>query len=880
MKKSHQLNYYCVFTVIFIFTVFFTFFAYILNGKTLIWNVDGLQENFVSFRYFREYYLTILRGIFSGNFYIPMFDFTIGEGSDILTTLAWNGLWDPLNFLSVFVKEEYLGIGYSILIILRMFLAGIFFLRYCFYHRKEKLPTLCGSLVYCFCGFALHQFVQPYFMVPLLMFPLIITELEKLYYEKKNTGFILSVFLLAISNFYFLYMITALVGIWTICLFICDKYKFREAIKLLIKIIAYYFIAIALSAFTLLPVCIAFFNNGRSGSSYSILDSIWHYDMASYFKMFIGMFVPFAEAVYGTDLNYPAVAILVLFFMWRIKKECTKHLKLIFVVLTIILIVPFGGSIMNGFSYTTNRWTFAYSFVIAIFVVDYLYDMFKIPVRRIISLFIAELIILVIFIYQRIYINHYVTAGLIILIGTTGLLIFINIIYRDQQRFYYGILILSFVCINIILNGYYRYHENQNGYVKKFVDINCVSNIYNFPQIRIQDLQHDQFFRVGIDNDSIYNRGMALGYKGISIYESIIHENFSDFYKEFNLVTMKDYLNMKGYDNSIILDSLNAVVFKVSSDPHLELPEEFTLYYQEDQTRCFENPYAAPLGFVYDKAITYNEFKSFSPVEKMEILTQRVVLSSEKGDGSTPVLESYLAEYRLEEKNSEYNNGILTIGEGGGNINFYFDVPENNELYIRFKNFDVMGKQPERLNVQLACNGKIRDFSIVSCTNKYKMDENDYLVNMGYSEHERTECNIIFDQQGSYKLDEIEIIVLPVNNVMQNLDCLNRIILEDAKISGNYISTNIIMKEAGYLYLNIPDIGGWQLWVNGEKSKYVNANIKNIAIYLSAGSYDIELRYRTPGFICGWFISLITALTAILIKGYISIKRKRLYETD
>lgn len=68
---------------------------------------------------------------FFGHFTLPMFDFSIGMGEDILTTLNFYGMGDPLTLLSVFVPKQRMEMFYDFLVAFRMYLAGLTFIFYC-----------------------------------------------------------------------------------------------------------------------------------------------------------------------------------------------------------------------------------------------------------------------------------------------------------------------------------------------------------------------------------------------------------------------------------------------------------------------------------------------------------------------------------------------------------------------------------------------------------------------------------------------------------------------------------------------------------------------------------------------------------------------------
>ena len=77
---------------------------------------------------------------------MPMWDMNIGYGSDILTTLHYYVIGDPLTLLSVFVPANKTEVLYEVLIFLRIYLAGISFSIFCFYHKNPKQATFHGNI--------------------------------------------------------------------------------------------------------------------------------------------------------------------------------------------------------------------------------------------------------------------------------------------------------------------------------------------------------------------------------------------------------------------------------------------------------------------------------------------------------------------------------------------------------------------------------------------------------------------------------------------------------------------------------------------------------------------------------------------------------------
>ena len=111
---------------------------------------------------------------------LPDFDFAIGEGADVLATMHYYVMGEPLNLLSVFVPSEKMYLLYDGLILLRLYLAGLAFSYLCLEtSRKNRFAILAGAISYVFCFWALFNAARhPYFLTPMIYFPLLILGVE------------------------------------------------------------------------------------------------------------------------------------------------------------------------------------------------------------------------------------------------------------------------------------------------------------------------------------------------------------------------------------------------------------------------------------------------------------------------------------------------------------------------------------------------------------------------------------------------------------------------------------------------------------------------------------------------------------------------------
>ena len=125
---------------------------FIFGKRTFIWHADGWNEYYKALVYYAQYLRSILRGLLLNHrLEIPNWDFSLGEGSDILQTLQCFGIGDPIVALSVFVPADFLYLFYSISALFRLYLAGVAFSELCFkVDCNNYFAVLAGAMAYVF----------------------------------------------------------------------------------------------------------------------------------------------------------------------------------------------------------------------------------------------------------------------------------------------------------------------------------------------------------------------------------------------------------------------------------------------------------------------------------------------------------------------------------------------------------------------------------------------------------------------------------------------------------------------------------------------------------------------------------------------------------
>ncbi len=385
-KRTHKTLHWTVqYTIVFFITCLLVYSLQIYYGKSFIFadeglTGDGLVQHYNSLAYYGNWLRSLLKNVFMEHlFSIPEYDLSIGLGGDIITTLNYYVLGDPLNLFSVFVPAAYTEFLYHVLIVFRLYLAGIAFYLYCGYHAYEKERILPGTVIYVFSFYSIGiSIMHPFFLNPLIYFPLILLGIDKILKERKPLLFVLSCALAAISNFYFFYMMTILAVIYCVIRYLQYHFKEIKMMPLLQEVgrfILYYVIAVMIAAPVFVPTIFAVCGSGRVGgrSDVPVL-----YDLIYYIKLPIAFLNACAD--YYAYLGYGAIAVMavaLLFFKTNWKEKI--GLKAALVLGTVFLLFPFFGHVFNGFGYVTNRWVWGYCLVVALIVVEMFPDIVGFP---------------------------------------------------------------------------------------------------------------------------------------------------------------------------------------------------------------------------------------------------------------------------------------------------------------------------------------------------------------------------------------------------------------------------------------------------------------------------------------------------------------------
>lgn len=861
---------YFIYSILFLIMIVGVYWVFIKQGKSFIWYRDGIKQHFLFLYDFNE----IIRSFFQNGF--STFSLNIGLGLDIIGQYSYYVIGDPFVIISFFFPMDKLQYAYSLMILARIFGIGFAYIFFCRYKKKECIPTLIGAIIYSFCGYVLYAGIRhPYFLNALVLLPLLFVGIEKLIKEDKKIFLIFIIFIAAVSNYYFLYILTILSIIYGIVTYIFDvkEKTVKGFFLLLLKAAICYIIGILMSAIIFLPSVLAFIDSARVNSS-SILEyskNLYDNFLLSYIKLRATNWT----AVQVSVIYIPFIGLLLC--RW---KENKKLLTLIGIT-TLMLLIPLVGSLMNGFSYPVNRFSFMSSFLLAYAVTSLYKKNFDYTVKELCFMGIFSSIFINITYMTMDYSKNNARSMLInihVLIAIFIVLIFNYFIKNDKLKKYIYVLsnisIIAGVMISICYNARFYFIKT---YVEQFNKYSETSNIYQTEYDNIDDLKEaidyilendNSIYRIAKYPVEIQNTSVLYNYNGISSFYSISNKNIYNLEKEME-INNYSATSMEDNDNRTQIDSVLGIKYFIcDKDNEQYVPYGYSLYKSLDKTNIYINDKYLSLGIFYDKYIDEEQYNSLISIEKQNSILEYAKIAEdlnnvEKGD--------------IDSVNDNIEEVDLKItSDEKDNIKMDFESECKGELYLVINNVKFNPKKIDNSSYKVEVTyGKISNKeSVNDRISSYYMEKNNFVLNLGQVQDDNNKIELKFiHDKGELTYDDIKLYVIKNSSYEEQIEKLRQTQLEDIKIDGNNISGKISNDKNGILQLSIPYSNGWKVFVDGQEKELLNVNTGFIGVELDAGDHNIEFRYTTPGLNLGIIISIIGLALFI---GIIIYERKRI----
>ena len=914
--------------------------VYLRIDRSLIRITDGVEQQYSSFlyegRWLRQIFRTFLSG---GGWVVPQWEWSVGYGVDSMTTML---SFEPLTLVSALVPESLSELAYQALIFVRMYLAGLFFCLYALARDRDAQDALCGACAYVFSACLLNGLYWPGSLVGALFLPLVLTGVERMLAGGRPYVLIGGLSLLFVSSYYFAYMI--MLALIPYCVVRVVQVEKNPSAKIhltwLVRLAGCVLISLSIGCSAIVPQMHALFGSARFTSNTVIFQPTYSFlYYLNFIPGFISTFSPGNDYLIGYGAT-SLLACVALFLERGERRREHRALRIGFVVLTLMMLVPIFGRVMNGNNYASNRWSFVYAMLISYIVCVVAPRLRRLGGRdRRVALVVLCVILVLVLVVNNLRKEAYLAS---LAVGFFSLaLLATGVVPRRHMT----LAIVATLLVSSAVAVTYIADYREGGYTNDAYSLGDVHRSVTLasPSYVLTKVDDPTFWRADTDVGALglRNDGIFLGTRAYSFYYNIYNSRIDRFHTELGLTRAAINFSYKGLGGRSFLEAVTAGSYYLAPSDH-----SFPVPYYYDDTPVLVDEiaddemsyevYAArdrlPLGFTYSHVMARDEYERLSMARKQATLLQAAVVDSDDVSATglaelTPRFSDSSPTYRTADINDasdssggegmvvgegsdststsgcSYEDGRIVVRERGATLRLSFEGLPNAETYLSLKNFryHLPENEPdadqtlfERLSslyqgtslyqpntyhkiVVSSDGGGVAEVECTPSLSHMYGGKSDWLVNLGYSEKPVREITLYLPRVGSYSLDDMSVVVQPMDEFDGQIDALKEDVLDNVELPTNGVRGTIDASKDELLFLSIPYSDGWSATVDGAEANIICANTAFMGIALSAGRHSIELRYATPGLGLGMTIGAGGLLAAGVLVVVCELRRRAWY---
>lgn len=623
--------------------------------------------------------------------------FNIGMGQDG-TAFAFNDPFNLILYLFPASKIAWL-LGYKEFV--KIVLTGFIF---CLYLRNmgvSVFPSIAGALMVAFSGYMIIGGEWYVFSSEAFNTVLALLGFELLFRKNMPWLFPLPFFLLGITSPFALFLITLFLVFYTIFRYIQDERKgLKGLVFLFLKMAGLGIVGILISAPFLVDSIKVMLESARASgpdSYFATLSASPILGLADPLQLGTCVMRFFSSDMLGTaDMykgwnNYlegplfycgiPCLLLVPLLFGYLSKKQKILFGALLAVWLLPVIFPYFRKAfwLFIGDYYRTYSLYVALIFIIfSVTCLDKLIKQKRLNVILLISIVIALILIQLLpyFAGKKVINESMAAAAKIFVIAYGAVLFWMSRQPNDLPRFaFLSLLVIELVWFSSISvkrntavkasewtekSGYNDYSNDAVAYIK--------SRENSFYRI-------EKFYGSTLAEHPSLNDGMVQDYYGTSSYYSFNQKYYLQYMRTFKIISAKNEIESRwcpGLTYRPILQCLNSVKYELAKEPMFQANDPLhDSVAKFGDVIVYKNKFALPLGFCYDKYMTYSNFEKLS-LTQMDFTASQAAIINDADAG----LVSGLKEIRLQDT-------LMPSSFTQGQLKDFFDSLKKETLDIK-----------------------------------------------------------------------------------------------------------------------------------------------------------------------------------------------------
>ena len=771
------------------------------------------------------------------------YSFELGLGSGFAALYGYY-LSSPVNWLVALCPRPLIAEFITVVILVKIGLSGMSFAYYLRKHfGKDNMGLVFFSSAYALSGFmAAYQWNIMWLDVVVLA-PLVLWALEEL--VEKGTGWKYGLLLACsiFTNFYLSIMICIFLVLYFLSLIIWKPW--RVVWRRCFQFGWYSLLAGGMTGVLLIPVYFAL-----SGTEFH------EFNFPNQFKWYMNGLEVLSRHCIGVSMKvqadhwpniYCGVAIFFLYPLFLFNRRiCWKH-KLTKLALAAFFLVSFSCNVLDfiwhGLNYPDSlpgRQSYLYTWLLLVMGYEvYLKLRYVRLWQVVVSAILGYGVVISAWVFTDVEGTDVWTYVLTLVFLTLYFTLFVlRCLWKKPgfrrgirakkvaplfQNRYLGVqgLVLVLVVVELACNTYMTSIRtvNRTSYMRHFHN---AEGAVDWMKTEDAGLYRTEIFDRLTKNDS-----MMWDVKTATVFSSTANAGIVDLYKSLGLGTTRVSYWYQGA--TPLVSAMLGVKYMIGKDDTMD-NDLYDLVYSDETGYLYRCNYSLPMGYVLHAEIEENwNISSYNPVKAQNKLCR---LLGAGGDLLVP-LEST----KVDEQS--------------------YTVTVNSDSYV----YVYLGNNGLS-EVEMTVGDRNKKFTQVSF---------DYLLDLGYlAEGEEVSLKTVKEDQ---KFKTFKAYKLNLEVLDEVIHILSRSTLNITEHKDGYVKGDIMLEEAGKLVISIPVEKGWTLYVNGQEMPLESFKDALLAVTLEAGTYQIELEFKTPGVGVGLVLSAV-CIVLFALCWYIETKRK------
>ncbi len=828
-------------------------------------------------------------------------NWSVGMGMDYLAMISYY-LASPLYLLSVLVPESWLMSFFSMLLPIKLGLAGLFFAIFLkkLFGREDWFLVLFASF-YALCAWALGYLWNIMWLDTFALLPLVCLGAIQLLREKRFVLYTISLFLSIFCNYYIGFFICIFVALIFFCYEICCWRGFGRFFSDLMRIALFSALAIGMTAVLELPALAGLQNTYSSVNQFPTGFRLNIASSNDWKGLFTAMAQVAGNAAGGNTPTYKeglpnlycGVFTLLLAIVFLTRKEFKVREKLCSLFLLVFFALSFIirqlDYIWHGFHFTNMipyRFSFLFSFVLLVMayrVIQYRNEL-KIWQLLFASVVFAGLC----------YCSKNRSQWIFLAYNGVFFLGYLALLFaaREKKRpkplpeaeeapdampllteplvpeepdleekkenrkrriaFAFSILMAVELVCNLLQFGLTFNGTNVKNYPSGG---EATAEVIDYMKTHETEL----FYRADFTHTQSLNDGALNGLNGVTTFSSSANESVTKFMAALGFAAKPSYNRYCYEEASPVSNLFLNLKYQINRSEDL-------VQSRYNQTSCaignialLENKAWLPLGFVADPALAELDFEASTGGFAFQ--NQLFAAATGLKQAVYSVILEYTAEGEGATVTQQGRSGHIsyTATESGADVTIGFEVKQAGFVCLKInapkRNSYTIWKNGQRVSgdsislAQMAAVGDCQIGDVISVEFTCKDGEKGTL--------------------------DLESAVLDDTVFQQGLAILRAAPLELTRFTDTLVTGTVRASKDGLLYTSIPYGGNWTALVDGQPAEIVTVGGAMVGLHLSAGTHSVELTYRNSAFSIGWKVSLLCLALFLGICAAVYLPRKR-----